>query len=442
MKPTIVIVGRPNVGKSTLFNRLTRSRDALVADLPGLTRDRHYGDGRIGGRPYFAVDTGGLEPVARDGLLGEMARQTLTAVAEADAILFVLDGRDGVAPQDRRIATELRKARSRVWLVVNKTEGMDAAIATAEFHELGLGLPHAIAAAHGEGVGELIEAVLDALPEAPPEEAPRDDDGPRIAVVGRPNVGKSTLVNRLLGEDRMIVSATPGTTRDAIEVPFEHAGRRYVLVDTAGVRRRGRVFEAVEKFSVVKTMQAIDGANVAILVVDAAEGVADQDAHIAGYVLERGRALVVAANKWDGLDGYARDTAKRTLERKLGFLAFARVIFVSALQGEGLRPLMAAVDEAYGAAMTKLATPRLTRALIDAVAQQAPPRSGLVRPKLRYAHQGGRNPPIIVVHGTALNAVPASYRRYLEGTFRKTFGLVGTPLRIEFRTGRNPYARQ
>jgi len=442
VKPTIVIVGRPNVGKSTLFNRLTRSRNALVADFPGLTRDRHYGDGRLGRRPYFAVDTGGLEPVARDGLLGEMAKQTLAAVAEADAILFLVDGRDGVAPQDRRIAAELRKARPRIWLVVNKTEGMDAAIATAEFHELGLGAPHAIAAAHDEGVRELIDAVLDDLPEAPPDESPHDEEGPRIAVVGRPNVGKSTLVNRLLGEDRMIVSATPGTTRDAIEVPFEHAGKRYVLVDTAGVRRRGRVFEAVEKFSVVKTMQAIDRANVAILVVDAAEGVAEQDAHIAGYVLERGRALVVAANKWDGLDGYARDTARRTLERKLGFLAFARVIFVSALQGDGLRPLMASVDEAYRAAMTKLATPRLTRTLIDAVARQAPPRSGLVRPKLRYAHQGGRNPPIIVVHGTALNAVPASYRRYLEGAFRKTFGLVGTPLRIEFRTGRNPYVRQ
>ncbi len=442
MKPTIVIVGRPNVGKSTLFNRLTRSRNALVADFPGLTRDRHYGDGRLGRRPYFAVDTGGLEPVAREGLLGEMAKQTLSAIAEADAIVFLVDGRDGVAPQDRRIAAELRKARPRIWLVVNKTEGMDAAIATAEFHELGLGAPHAIAAAHDEGVRELIDAVLDDLPEAPPDEPPYDEEGPRIAVVGRPNVGKSTLVNRLLGEDRMIVSATPGTTRDAIEVPFEHAGKHYVLVDTAGVRRRGRVFEAVEKFSVVKTMQAIDRANVAILVVDAAEGVADQDAHIAGYVLERGRALVVAANKWDGLDGYARDTAKRTLERKLGFLAFARVIFVSALRGEGLRPLMASVDEAYRAAMTKLATPRLTRTLIDAVARQAPPRSGLVRPKLRYAHQGGRNPPIIVVHGTALNAVPASYRRYLESAFRKTFGLVGTPLRIEFRTGRNPYVRQ
>jgi GTP-binding protein len=442
MKPTIVIVGRANVGKSTLFNRLTRSRDALVADLPGLTRDRHYGDGRLGVRPYFVVDTGGLEPVASAGLLGEMARQTLSAVAEADAIVFLVDGRDGVAPQDRRIAAELRKARSRVWLVVNKTEGMDAAIATAEFHELALGVPHPISAAHDEGVRELVDAVLGELPDRPPDEPPEAEEGPRIAVVGRPNVGKSTLVNRLLGEERMIVSATPGTTRDAIEVPFEHGGRRYVLVDTAGVRRRGRVFEAVEKFSVVKTMQAIDRANVAILVVDAAEGVADQDAHIAGYVLERGRALVVAANKWDGLDQHAREGAKRTLERKLGFLAFARVRFVSALTGDGLRPLMTAVDEAYRAAIAKLPTPRLTRTLIDAVARQAPPRSGLVRPKLRYAHQGGSNPPVIVVHGTALDAVPGSYRRYLEGVFRKAFGLVGTPLRIEFRTGRNPYVRQ
>jgi GTP-binding protein len=326
--------------------------------------------------------------------------------------------------------------------VANKAEGVDAALATAEFHELGLGEPRAISAAHGDGVGALIDAVL---AEFPPDEAVAeegDDDAPRVAVVGRPNVGKSTLVNRLLGEDRMIVFDAPGTTRDAIEVPFERYGRRYVLIDTAGVRRRGRVFESVEKFSVVKTMQAIDRANVAILVVDAAEGVTDQDAHVAGYVLERGRALVVAANKWDGLDRYARAAAKRTLERKLGFLGFARVLFVSALQGEGLRPLLGAVDEAYRAAMAKLATPRLTRTLIDAVARQAPPRSGLIRPKLRYAHQGGRNPPVIVVHGTALDAVPASYRRYLEGAFRKSFGLVGTPLRIEFRTGRNPYVRQ
>jgi GTP-binding protein len=366
----------------------------------------------------------------------------LAAVAEADAIVFLVDGRDGVTPQDRRIADALRKARAPVWLVVNKTEGRDAAIATAEFHELGLGVPHAISATHDDGVRELMDAALGALPEGPPDDAPDDADGPRIAVVGRPNAGKSTLVNRLLGEDRMLVSATPGTTRDAIEVPFQHAGRRYVLVDTAGIRRRGRVFETVEKFSVVKTMQAIDRANVAILVVDAAEGVTDQDAHIAGYVLERGRALVVAANKWDGLDAHARDHAKRTLERKLGFVAFARVKFVSALRGEGLRPLLAAVDEAYRAAMAKLATPRLTRTLIGAVARQAPPRSGRVRPKLRYAHQGGRNPPVIVVHGSALAAVSASYRRYLEGAFRDAFGLVGTPLRIEFRTGPNPYVRQ
>ena len=442
MKPTVVIVGRPNVGKSTLFNRLTRSRDALVADAPGLTRDRHYGDGRLGDRPYYVVDTGGLEPVARDGLLGEMAKQTVAAIAEADAVIFLADAREGVTPQDHRIAGELRKARARVWLVANKTEGLDAPVATAEFHELGLGEPHAISAAHGEGVAALMDAVLADFPFEPEFAAEPEGDEPRVAVVGRPNVGKSTLVNRLLGEDRMIVFDAPGTTRDAIEVPFERYGRRYKLVDTAGVRRRGRVFESVEKFSVVKTMQAIDRANVVILVVDAADGIADQDAHLAGYVLERGRALVVAANKWDGLDEYAREAAKRAIERKLGFLAFARVHFVSALAGEGLRNLMASVDEAYRAAMVKLPTPRLTRTLIDAVARQAPPRAGLSRPKLRFAHQGGRNPPIIVVHGTALTAVPASYRRYLEGVFRKVFDLTGTPLRIEFRTGRNPYVRQ
>ena len=442
MKPTIVLVGRPNVGKSTLFNRLTRSRDALVADVPGLTRDRHYGDGWLGPRAYYVVDTGGLEPIAREGLLGEMAKQTAAALAEADAIVFLVDARDGVAAQDRRIAEELRKARAAVWVAVNKAEGLDPAIATAEFHELGLGHPLAVSAAHGDGVGTLMEAVLAGLPPAPDEDAPPADDGPRIAVVGRPNVGKSTLVNRLLGEERMLVYDTPGTTRDAIEVPFQHEGRRYVLVDTAGVRRRGRVFESVEKFSVVKTMQAIDRANVAILVLDSADGIAEQDAHLAGYVLERGRALTVAANKWDGLDEYARENAKRALERKLGFLGFARVHFISALEGAGLRALMSSVDEAYRAAMAKLATPRLTRTLIEAVARQPPPRVGLGRAKMRYAHQGGSNPPIIVVHGNALAGVPASYRRYLEGVFRKAFGLTGTPLRIEFRTGRNPYLRK
>jgi GTP-binding protein len=442
MKPTIVLVGRPNVGKSTLFNRLTRSRDALVADLPGLTRDRHYGDGVMGDRPYFVVDTGGLEPVAKDGILGAMAKQTSSALAEADAVIFLVDGRDGLAPQDRRIGEELRRLRARVWVAVNKTEGMDAAIVTAEFHELALGAPHAIAAAHGEGVRALMDEVLGEFPPDEAPAAPEADDAPRIAVVGRPNVGKSTLVNRLLGEDRMIVYDEPGTTRDAIEVPFERAGRRYVLVDTAGVRRKGRVFEAVEKFSVVKTLQAIDRANVVILVVDAAEGVSEQDAHLAGYVLERGRAIVVAANKWDGLAEYDRENARRTLERKLEFLSFARMHFVSALRGEGLGRVLASVDEAYRAATARLPTPKVTRALIDAVARQSPPRHGLVRPKLRYAHQGGVNPPIIVVHGTALASVPASYRRYLEGVFRKAFGLVGTPMRIEFKTGRNPYVRQ
>jgi GTP-binding protein len=440
MKPTIVLVGRPNVGKSTLFNRLTRSRDALVADLPGLTRDRHYGDGRLGSRPYFVVDTGGLEPVARDGMLGEMAKQTLAALAEADAVIFLVDGRDGLAPQDRRIGAELRRTRARIWVAVNKLEGMDAPVATAEFHELALGSPHAISAAHGDGVRALVDEVLAEFPPDEPAAEPAEGEAPRVAVVGRPNVGKSTLVNRLLGEDRMIVYDQPGTTRDAIDLAFERDGRRYVLVDTAGVRRKGRVFESIEKFSVVKTLQAIDRANVVVLVVDAAEGVTDQDAHLGGYIVERGRALVLAVNKWDGLDEHARDHVKRSIERKLGFLAFARAHFVSALRGDGVGRLLASVDEAYAAAMARLPTPRLTRTLIEAVARQAPPRAGMSRPKLRYAHQGGRNPPVIVVHGNSLDAVPGSYRRYLEGVFRTAFGLAGTPLRIEFRTGRNPYA--
>ena len=441
MKPVIAIVGRPNVGKSTLFNRLTRSRDALVADFPGLTRDRHYGEGRLGDRPYFVVDTGGLEPVAREGMLGAMAQQTLAAIAEADAVILVVDARDGLAPQDRRIGEELRRLRSRVWVVANKAEGMDPALATAEFHELALGQPHAISAAHGDGVRALLDEILQAFPPATPEPEPGETEAPRVAVVGRPNVGKSTLVNRLIGEDRMIVYDEPGTTRDAIEVPFERGGRRYVLIDTAGVRRRGKVFEAVEKFSVAKTLQAIERANVVVLVLDAAEGVTDQDAHLAGYVVERGRAMVVAANKWDGLDERARDHAKRTLERKLGFLAFARLHFVSALRGNGIGRLLESVDEAFRAAMAKLSTPRLTRTLLAAVERQAPPRAGLARPKLRYAHQGGRNPPTIVVHGNSIGAIPASYRRYLEGVFREAFGLSGTPLRIEFRSGRNPYVR-
>jgi GTP-binding protein len=440
MKPTLVIVGRPNVGKSTLFNRLTRSRDALVADIPGLTRDRHYGEGRVGGRPFFVVDTGGFEPVAKDGILHEMAKQTLQAIAEADVILFMVDVRQGLAPQDRNIAAMLRKTGRRVLLVVNKAEGMNTGVVTAEFHELALGTPYAISAAHGEGVNDLVDLALAGFePELEQEQA---QDHPRIAIIGRPNVGKSTLINALLGENRVIAFDQPGTTRDSIEVPFERGGRSYTLIDTAGLRRRGQVFESLEKFSVIKTLQSVDQANVVVLVLDAQAEISDQDAHIAGYVVEKGRALVVAVNKWDGLDDYRRECVKRDLGRKLGFLGFARFHFISALDGSGLAGLLPSIDEAYRAAMTKLSTPRLTRVLIDAVERQQPPRKGLIRPKLRYAHQGGMNPPLIIIHGNALNAVSESYRRYLEGRFREEFSLQGTPLKVQFKTSTNPYLKK
>jgi GTP-binding protein len=436
MKPTLAIVGRPNVGKSTLFNRLTRTRDALVADVPGLTRDRHYGMGRLGERPYLVVDTGGLEPEAT-GVFVEMAKQARTAIAEADVIVLVTDAREGLTAQDRAMGEELRRMGRRVFVAVNKTEGMNSELATLEFHEMGLGVPHAISAEHGEGVRDLIDA---ALAEFPPEtESGEPDNAVRIAIVGRPNAGKSTLVNALVGEERVVTFGEPGTTRDAIDVELEVRGRRYVLVDTAGLRRRGKVFESVEKFSVIKTLQAVDRANVAVLVLDAQGEISDQDAHIAGFILERGRAVVVAVNKWDSVDGYTREMTKRAIARKLKFLSFARYHYISAREGRGLAKLMDSVDAAYRAAMAKLPTPRLTRALIAAVAKQAPARSGLSRPKLRYAHQGGSNPPIVVVHGTALNAVSDSYRRYLEADFRRVFRLEGTPLRIEFRSGRNPY---
>jgi len=436
MKPTLVIVGRPNVGKSTLFNRLTRTRDALVAAVPGLTRDRHYGLGRLGERPYLVVDTGGLEPEAR-GVFVEMARQARTAIAEADVVVLVTDAREGLTVQDRAIGEELRRIGRRVFVAVNKAEGMNPSLATLEFHEMGLGAPYAISAAHGEGVHDLVEAALADFPVE--EESGEPDSAVRVAIVGRPNAGKSTLVNALVGEERVVTFEEPGTTRDAIDVELAVRGRRYVLVDTAGLRRRGKVFESVEKFSVVKTLQAIDRANVAVLVLDAQGGISDQDAHIAGFILERGRAVVVAVNKWDGVDRYARDMTKRAVARKLKFLSFARFHYISAREARGLAKLVDSVDAAYRAAMAKLPTPRLTRALIAAVAKQAPPRAGLSRPKLRYAHQGGSNPPIVVVHGTALNAVSDGYRRYLEADFRRVFRLEGTPLRIEFRTGRNPY---
>jgi len=442
MKPTIALVGRPNVGKSTLFNRLTRSRDALVADIPGLTRDRHYGHGRLGAKPYLVVDTGGLEPTAKDGIYHAMAKQTLQAVDEADAVLLLVDGRAGLTAQDREIANRLRKSGRPLYLVVNKSEGLSRDAAAAEFHELGLGEPLAISAAHGDGVRELMDLVLESVPLEEPE-ARRAEHLPRvpkIAVVGRPNVGKSTLVNAIIGEDRVIAFDQPGTTRDSIYVDFQRNGKPYTLIDTAGLRRRGKVEETAEKFSVIKTLQSIEDANVVILVLDAQHEISEQDAHIAGFILEAGRALVVAVNKWDHLDQAQRDQIKREFDRKLEFLHFARTHFVSALEGKGLAELIKSIDLAYAAAMTKLPTPKLTRALIAATARQAPPRHGLFRPKLRYAHQGGMNPPVIVIHGNQLDALPDSYRRYLEHFFIDTFALQGTPVRIQFKVSTNPYA--
>ncbi len=437
MKPTVVLVGRPNVGKSTLFNRLTRTRDALVADLPGLTRDRHYGQGRMGDKPYIVVDTGGFEPVAKEGIMSEMARQAREAIAEADVVLFVVDGRAGLSPQDKRIALQLRKANAPVFLAVNKTEGMRHEVVTAEFHELAMGEPHAISAEHGEGVRALIEEALAPFkPEPEEEEMP---DHPRVAIIGRPNVGKSTLVNRLLGEERVIAFDQPGTTRDAIEVELDWHGKRYTLVDTAGIRRKGKVFESVEKFSVVKTLQAIERAHVVILVVDAESNIAEQDAHIGGYILEAGRALVVAVNKWDAIDADKRKDIKTDLERKLQFLDFAEFRTISARMGAGIEQLLKSVDVAFAASMAKLSTPRLTRALQKAIEEQQPPMSGRFRPKMRYAHQGGSNPPIVVIHGSGLDDVKQPYKRYLENTFREVFKLIGTPMRIELRSSANPF---
>jgi GTPase len=439
MKPTLVLVGRPNVGKSTLFNRLTRSRDAIVANIPGLTRDRHYGHGRLGDKPYLVVDTGGFEPMATEGILHEMAKQTRQAIDEADLVVFIVDGRSGLTPQDKIIAEQLRKTGRRMLLVVNKTEGMKSSVVTAEFHELGLGEPCAISAEHGDNVSELVELALLDFPQE--RENEKQEQQPKIAIVGRPNVGKSTLVNTLLGEDRVIAFDQPGTTRSSIYIDFERNGRRYTLIDTAGLRRRGKVLETVEKFSVVKTLQSVEDANVAVLVLDASSEISDQDAHIAGFILESGRALVVAVNKWDGLDNHQRDVIKTSIARKLPFLmSFAKFHYVSALLGSGIRSLLPSIDAAYSAAMAHLPTPKLTRALIAAVEKQAPPRAGVSRPKLRYAHQGGSNPPLIIIHGSGLDQVPQTYQRYLENMFRETFKLEGTPLRVEFRTGRNPYA--
>ena len=444
MKPVLALVGRPNVGKSTLFNRLTKSRDAIVADFAGLTRDRHYGQGRLGAREYIVIDTGGFEPTAESGIYKEMAKQTRQAVAEADVVVFIVDARAGLSAQDHDIANYLRRLGKPCLLVANKAEGMTEGAQLAEFYELGLGAVVPVSAAHGQGVRGMLEAALDALAlsEGEETEEPEDDGSIRLAVAGRPNVGKSTLINTWLGEERLVAFDLPGTTRDAIRVPFEKNGQKFSLIDTAGLRRKGKVFEAIEKFSVVKTLQAIESAHVVLLLLDATQGVTDQDAHIAGFILDAGRAVVVAVNKWDAVDAYRREWVQRDIEARLGFLKFANMHFISAQKRQGLGPVWKSITQAHQAAMRKLPTPQLTRVLQEAVQFQTPKRSGMFRPKLRYAHQGGMNPPVIVVHGNSLEGVTDVYKRYLEGRFRKAFDLTGTPLRVEMKTAHNPYAEK
>ena len=438
----MALVGRPNVGKSTLFNRLTKTRDAIVADFVGLTRDRHYGNAKQGKLEFIVIDTGGFEPTAESGIYREMAKQTRQAVAEADVVVFVVDARGGLSAQDYDIAKYLRKLGKPTVLAANKAEGMTEGVQFTEFYELGLGEIHPVSAAHGQGIRSLIEHAFAPL-NLPDEEEEGDAVDPgviKLAVAGRPNVGKSTLINTWLGEERLVAFDLPGTTRDAISVPFERGGQKFELIDTAGLRRKGKVFEAIEKFSVVKTLQAIESANVVLLLLDATQGITDQDAHIAGYILESGRAVVLAVNKWDAVDSYQREQLQRQIETRLAFLKFAPLHFISAIKRQGLGPVWTAIAQAHKSAMVKMSTPVLTRLLLEAVQFQSPQRAGMYRPKLRYAHQGGMNPPVIVVHGNSLEHVTESYKRFLEGRFRKEFKLVGTPLRIEMKISKNPYS--
>ncbi len=441
MKPVIALVGRPNVGKSTLFNRLTKTRDAIVADFAGLTRDRHYGNGSLGSHEYIVIDTGGFEPDARSGIYKEMAKQTRQAVAEADVVVFVVDARAGVSAQDHDIAKYLRKLGKPSVLTANKAEGMTEGGRFSEFFELGLGEVLPVSAAHGQGMRTLVDTALAflSLPDADEDAEPTDPSVIKLAVAGRPNVGKSTLINTWLGEERLVAFDLPGTTRDAISVPFERAGQKFELIDTAGLRRKGKVFEAIEKFSVVKTLQAIENSNVVLLLLDATQGVTDQDAHIAGYILESGRAVVLAINKWDAVDAYQRENLARSIETRLAFLKFASIHQISAIKRQGLGPVWKSIVQAHASANRKMSTPVLTRLLLEAVQFQQPQRAGVFRPKLRYAHQGGMNPPIIIVHGNSLEHVSESYKRYLEGRFRKEFDLVGTPMRIQMKTSHNPF---
>lgn len=438
MKPVIALVGRPNVGKSTLFNCLTRSRDALVADQPGLTRDRKYGEGNVGGKPYIVIDTGGLSG-DEQGLDELMAGQAWQAVEEADKVFFLVDAHEGLNAVDLEIGSRLRQHNKDLHLIVNKIDGMNPDIAIAEFHALALGEPFAITASHGRGVTSLMEEVLTDLA-VPVEEDEHAVKGIKIAIVGKPNVGKSTLVNRILGEPRVLAYDLPGTTRDSIYIPFERHGKQYTLIDTAGVRRKSRIDDTLEKFSVIKALQAIEHANVVVLVIDAHQGVSDQDAHLLGFVVDVGRALVIAVNKWDGLDSDQRQMVKKELQRKLQFVNFAEIHFISALHGTGVGDLYKPIEQAYEAACQDMATPQLTKILEAAVEAHQPQMVKGRRIKLRYAHQGGKNPPIIVIHGNQVDKLPGHYKRFLENYFRNTLQLHGTPVRLEFKSAANPFA--
>lgn len=440
MIPVIALVGQPNVGKSTLFNRLTKTRDALVSDLPGMTRDRQYGEANIEDRHFIVIDTGGITD--EDNEIDKLTTsQALQATQDADIILFIVDGRAGLTPRDQEIAAKLRTLGKNINLVVNKAEGRDYDLVIADFYGLGFGTPHAISSAHGSGVTELIQALFpqedrDLNNE---EEQETDDSGIKLAIIGRPNVGKSTLTNRMLGEERVIVFDQPGTTRDSIFIPLERNGKKYTLIDTAGIRRRGKIFEATEKFSVVKTLQAIEATHVVLFVMDAREGVTDQDLRLLGFVLESGKALVIAVNKWDGMDTDEREKTRTTIDRKLNFVSFVRIHMISALHGTGVGNLFSSIEEAYKSASKKLSTSKLTKILQDAITSHTPPLVNGRRIKLRYAHSGGHNPPVIVIHGNQVESLPDSYRRYLANTYQDKLNLKGTPVRIETKSSENPY---
>ena len=439
-KPTIALVGRPNVGKSTLFNRLTKSRDALVSDMPGLTRDRHYGTANLGKKHYLLVDTGGFEPFIDSGVMYQMARQTEQAMFESDAVIFVVDGKSGITPQDKVIANKLRMLQKPVYIAVNKVEGVYKVTAISDFYELGLPNLFPISSSHGEGVFNLMEKTLANF--SVDKEIDGQNLGIIFAIIGRPNVGKSTLVNAMLGEERVITFDEAGTTRDSINISFEKDGEQYTIIDTAGIRRRGKVLDKIEKFSVLKALQAINEANVIVLVLDAHLDISEQDATIVGYALEAGKSIVVTINKWDSLDEEQRNIIKDDMKRKLHCLDVAQFNYISALHKKGIKGVFKSINEAHKAAFIKLATPKLTRILQEAVNRQPPSYKGNFRPKMRYAHQGGSNPPTIIIHGNSLESVSKSYTKYLERSFRKVFALVGTPLRIEYKVSDNPFEKK